>query len=57
MVPIFVVEKVILLDSPAAVVASCIHDEVRFLQVTASALILPVGPQSLGREITRVNAE
>lgn len=66
MVPIFVVEKAILPDSSAAVVASCIahrtiglsqRDEVRFLQEIISPVILSAGPQSLGCKITRVNVE
>ena len=62
MIPIFVVEKgyTVLPDIPAAVVVSCIHTTsvsckvLRFLQVAALSLILPVVPQSLGREMTHV---
>ncbi len=57
MVPIFVVEEVILPDSPAAVVASSIRRRHRRRSVhdlTGSALILLVRPQSLGHEVTLV---
>lgn len=66
MVPILVVEDVILPDSPAAVVASCIRRRSPSLATRQSALQVPasdlprqspVGPQLPGRETTRINAE